>query len=85
MYYNMCRLSELFLKNDVLRYPVVLHCFLLNNGTGGNGKYKGGDGVKRELMFRKQLTLGILTERRVYRPYGLGGNYMQNNITFQVY
>ena len=55
------------------RYPVVLMKFCLNNGTGGKGKFYGGDGVTRELLFRKQLTLSILSERRAFRPYGLKG------------
>ncbi|XP_005089828.1 5-oxoprolinase [Aplysia californica] len=55
------------------RYPVVLQCFKLNEGTGGDGQYHGGDGVVRELMFREPFTLSILTERRVFPPYGLKG------------
>lgn len=34
---------------------------------------RGGDGVVRELLFRRPLTLSILTERRVFAPYGLEG------------
>lgn len=56
------------------RYPIILNCFLINNGTGGNGQYRGGNGLKRELMFRRQLKLSVLTERRVFHPYGLDGN-----------
>ena len=52
----------------------MLQCFSLNPATGGNGKYIGGDGVIREMLFRKPLTLSVLTERRVHRPYGLFGN-----------
>ncbi|XP_043192342.1 5-oxoprolinase-like [Amphibalanus amphitrite] len=55
------------------RYPVVVQKFSLNPGTGGNGRHRGGDGVVRELLFRKPLTLSILTERRVFQPYGLKG------------
>ena len=55
------------------RYPVVVQCFSLNSGTGGRGKYHGGDGVIREMLFRKKLLLSILTERRVYQPYGVNG------------
>ena len=62
------------MDKKILRYPVFLRCFLLNKGTGGNGRYRGGDGIKRELVFRRQLTLSVLTERRVYHPYGLQGN-----------
>lgn len=55
------------------RYPVILKCFHLNEGTGGVGLYHGGDGVIREMIFRRPLTLCILCERRVYEPYGLKG------------
>jgi 5-oxoprolinase (ATP-hydrolysing) len=55
------------------RYPVVLQCFHLNPGTGGGGAFHGGDGVVREFLFRKPLTLSVLTERRVFSPYGLQG------------
>jgi 5-oxoprolinase (ATP-hydrolysing) len=55
------------------RYPVVLRQFSLNPSTGGAGQFYGGDGVIRELQFRKPLTLTILSERRVHSPYGLQG------------
>ena len=55
------------------RYPVILSHFSLAAGTGGEGSYRGGDGVLREMLFRKDLSLSILTERRVLQPYGLGG------------
>ena len=55
------------------RFPVILRRFHLNDGTGGRGLYRGGDGVLRELMFRQSLTLCVLSERRVYAPYGLCG------------
>ncbi|XP_064599058.1 5-oxoprolinase-like [Liolophura sinensis] len=55
------------------RYPVVLKRFELNPGTGGKGRYHGGDGVVREMLFRKPLTLSILSERRVFQPYGMHG------------
>ena len=55
-------------------YPVVLKTFAINHGAGGQGKFNGGDGVLRELFFRKQQLLSVLTERRVLQPYGLLGN-----------
>ena len=55
------------------RYPVVLTKFSLAEGTGGQGLYRGGDGVQRFVMFRKPLSLSVLTERRVIAPYGLNG------------
>lgn len=56
------------------RYPIIVKKFELNPGTGGDGKFKGGDGVIRELLFRKSLILSVLTERRVFSPYGMKGN-----------
>ena len=56
------------------RYPVVLKRFELNNGSGGGGQYRGGDGVVREMIFRRAQTLCILSERRgEYKPYGMHG------------
>ncbi|XP_052817623.1 5-oxoprolinase-like [Mya arenaria] len=55
------------------RYPVMLRQFHLMPGTGGGGQFRGGDGVIREYMWRKNLTLSVLTERRVFAPYGLKG------------
>lgn len=59
--------------NVVLRYPVILEHFSLRPGSGGAGKYCGGDGVVRKLLFRNQVVLSVLTERRSTRPYGLMG------------
>uniref|UniRef100_A0A8C4NR60 5-oxoprolinase, ATP-hydrolysing n=1 Tax=Dicentrarchus labrax TaxID=13489 RepID=A0A8C4NR60_DICLA len=55
------------------RYPVILEQFSLRPGSGGAGKYCGGDGVMRKLLFRSKVVLSVLTERRSTRPYGLLG------------
>lgn len=55
------------------RYPVMLREFSLRSGSGGNGKYKGGDGIIRDIEMLAQLNVTILSERRVFRPYGLQG------------
>lgn len=55
------------------RYPVIVQKFTINYQTGGDGAKRGGDGILRELLFRKTLTLSVLTERRVFSPYGLKG------------
>ncbi|CAN7988046.1 unnamed protein product [Ixodes hexagonus] len=57
------------------RYPVVLEQFHLNPGTGGAGLFNGGCGIVRQLLFRKPLELSLLTERRVFAPYGLEGGH----------
>lgn len=55
------------------RYPVLLREFGLRAGTGGRGKQRGGNGVVRDIEFRIPVQASILSERRVYHPYGLHG------------
>ncbi|XP_064190220.1 5-oxoprolinase [Anguilla rostrata] len=55
------------------RYPVILEQFSLRPGSGGEGKFRGGDGVVRKLLFRDSVVLSVLSERRSMRPYGLHG------------
>lgn len=55
------------------RYPVLLSTFTLRENSGGDGKYRGGDGIVRELQFRSSVTLSILTERRSFAPNGIKG------------
>ncbi|GKT45086.1 uncharacterized protein ColSpa_05267 [Colletotrichum spaethianum] len=61
--------SEVFER----RYPVILREFSLRDGSGGDGQHRGGDGVVRDIEFRIPVQASILSERRVYRPYGLAG------------
>ncbi len=56
-----------------LRYPVVLRRFDIRYGSGGRGHHVGGNGLIRELEFLQPLTASILSERRVFAPYGLEG------------
>jgi 5-oxoprolinase (ATP-hydrolysing) len=55
------------------RYPVILRRFSLRPGSGGRGKYPGGDGIVRDIEFRIPCQVSILSERRVHHPYGLHG------------
>ncbi|TIA88077.1 hypothetical protein E3P99_02806 [Wallemia hederae] len=55
------------------RYPILLRRFEFREGSGGAGKYRGGDGVIREYELLQDLQLSILSERRVVRPYGMRG------------
>ncbi|CEG71618.1 Putative Cytoplasm protein [Rhizopus microsporus] len=56
------------------RYPVILHTFGIRPNSGGDGHYHGGDGVMREIEFLEDdIQVSILSERRVFRPYGLNG------------
>ncbi len=55
------------------RYPVLLREFSIRKDSGGRGKFNGGDGVIREIEFLVPLKVAVLSERRVYAPYGLDG------------
>jgi 5-oxoprolinase (ATP-hydrolysing) len=55
------------------RYPIVLRQFAVRHGSGGKGKFNGGNGLIREVAFLEPLNMGILSERRVFAPYGLEG------------
>ena len=46
---------------------------LRNDNSGGEGQYKGGEGVVRVMLFRESVTVSLLTERRVLEPRGLKG------------
>jgi 5-oxoprolinase (ATP-hydrolysing) len=61
--------SEVFER----RYPVLLREFSLRTDSGGKGMHRGGEGVVRDIEFRIPVQVSILSERRVYRPYGLEG------------
>ncbi len=54
-------------------YPVLLREFSIRPNSGGTGKYRGGDGLIREIEFIEALSVAILSERRVFPPYGLNG------------
>ncbi|KAK7400356.1 hypothetical protein VNO78_11562 [Psophocarpus tetragonolobus] len=55
------------------RYPVILHRFGLRENSGGDGFHKGGDGLLREIEFRRPVIVSILSDRRVHAPKGLKG------------
>jgi 5-oxoprolinase (ATP-hydrolysing) len=57
------------------RYPVLVNTFALRQGSGGEGKNKGGDGLVREFTFLKPLVANVLSERRERNPRGLGGGH----------
>ena len=55
------------------RYPVLLRRFSVRQDSGGKGRFNGGNGLVREVEFLEPLNMGILSERRVFAPYGLEG------------
>lgn len=55
------------------RYPVRINEFSIRAGSGGNGKYQGGNGIIRTYHFLAPLTLSLLTEHRLTPPIGAAG------------
>ncbi|KAK5166969.1 uncharacterized protein LTR77_007698 [Saxophila tyrrhenica] len=55
------------------RTQVLVRKSVIREGSGGEGKWRGGDGVSREVEARMPLKFSILSDRRVYAPYGMEG------------
>lgn len=55
------------------RYPVRLRRFEMRPGSGGKGKWCGGDGLVRELEFVRPVTVSLLTQHRREGPSGAEG------------
>jgi N-methylhydantoinase B/oxoprolinase/acetone carboxylase alpha subunit len=53
--------------------PVRIRRYALRQGSGGKGRYAGGDGIVREYEVLTDTTATLLTERRNTRPYGARG------------
>ena len=54
-------------------YPLRVRRYSLRPGSGGNGKYRGGDGIVREIEVLADADVTLLADRRQGRPYGLSG------------
>ena len=55
------------------RLPARLLRFEIRNGSGGDGRHRGGDGIIREIEFLRPLTVSLITNRRKSQPYGMDG------------
>ena len=55
------------------RFPVRLERFALRPGSGGAGRWRGGDGVVRQLRFLEPMTVAVLSGSRLVAPFGLQG------------
>jgi 5-oxoprolinase (ATP-hydrolysing) len=55
------------------RYPVRLEHFGIRRGSGGHGRWRGGDGVRRQLLFLEPVSLSLLAQHRREGPYGVSG------------
>jgi 5-oxoprolinase (ATP-hydrolysing) len=55
------------------RFPVLLESFQIRRGSGGKGRWRGGDGAVRCVRFLEPMTAAILSEHRSVAPYGMAG------------
>jgi N-methylhydantoinase B len=54
-------------------YPVRVHRYALRRASGGAGKFRGGDGIIREIEMLVNAQVAMLSDRRKIPPYGLSG------------
>nr|MDP9006250.1 hydantoinase B/oxoprolinase family protein [Actinomycetota bacterium] len=54
-------------------YPMRVLRYRLRGASGGNGRHPGGEGIERDLLMLEDVTVSLITERRVSRPWGLAG------------
>ena len=54
-------------------YPVRIVQYSIRRRSGGRGKWRGGDGIVREVKFLTKAQITLLSDRRKFRPYGLRG------------
>ncbi len=54
-------------------YPFRVTRYMLRTGSGGSGRFLGGEGIEREIAFDEPATLSLMGERRRHRPWGLEG------------
>jgi 5-oxoprolinase (ATP-hydrolysing) len=55
------------------RLPVRLERFAIRRGSGGAGRFRGGDGLERVLRFLEPVDVSVLTQRRRMGPPGFAG------------
>jgi N-methylhydantoinase B len=53
--------------------PIRVRQYSLRRGSGGAGKWRGGDGIIREFELLTEMQVGLLSDRRKIGPYGLAG------------
>jgi N-methylhydantoinase B len=56
-----------------LEFPLRVAEYALRRGSGGAGRFRGGDGVVRELEALEDMTYSLITERRRHAPPGAAG------------
>jgi N-methylhydantoinase B len=54
-------------------YPFRVRSYSYRPGSGGKGKFNGGDGIIREIELLADAQVTLLGDRRKFQPYGLAG------------
>jgi N-methylhydantoinase B/oxoprolinase/acetone carboxylase alpha subunit len=54
-------------------FPMRVLRYRLRKGSGGDGRYGGGEGTERVIQVLEPATLSLITERRKSQPWGLAG------------
>lgn len=54
-------------------FPLRVLRYRLREGSGGSGRFRGGEGIERDLQVLEDCTVSLITERRVSQPWGLQG------------
>ncbi|CAH0192281.1 Acetophenone carboxylase gamma subunit [Massilia sp. Bi118] len=55
------------------RFPVRLESYEIRAGSGGAGRWHGGNGGVRKLRFLEPMTAAILSNNRIHAPFGMAG------------
>jgi 5-oxoprolinase (ATP-hydrolysing) len=55
------------------RFPVRLESYAIRHGSGGAGRWHGGDGGVRRVRFLEPMTAGILSNGRIHPAFGMAG------------
>ncbi len=55
------------------RYPVRLESYAIRKGSGGGGRWRGGDGGVRRVRFLEPMTASILSNGRLHGAFGMAG------------
>jgi 5-oxoprolinase (ATP-hydrolysing) len=55
------------------RFPVRLESYAIRRGSGGGGRWKGGDGGVRRVRFLEPMTASILSNGRTVPAFGMAG------------
>ncbi|MEV4783121.1 hydantoinase B/oxoprolinase family protein [Burkholderia sp. LMU1-1-1.1] len=55
------------------RFPVRLDGYEIRHGSGGAGRWRGGDGGVRKVRFLEPMTAAILSNNRIHAPFGMAG------------